>query len=405
MGFIIVVGLLSYPVSLIGPAISAAVFALRFEADRRLFRIIAACQLVVHFGLMYLAFSDFPTAAAVIAPGILAVVTGLSALFGLLVYPVAFLIRRRPERWQAWTRRLITTYVVTAFLIALPTLIDRSGLTTNVDLHGRVIDINGDPVVNARVYLGNCAYIDEKITVTDADGRFDSIANCSSYFVIESIHHPVTGAKCLSRYQGYSERYGSFMVFDSLSGPPLSQGRPHWNGYPRDNPYTVTCIWEPPANVERFSSGTEEIIPDNRPYTLVWKESDYGWHFEVEEGEHYGPIQFRLMIDSSDSATDDSPPAGRFEITQPGGGIQATTDHFYYNLAPADGYEERTIIELENPREGFRQSFYFHGEGNIDYGVLTVYYRYMVDGRSLIDFTSWINYDGERVLLSHLFRP
>lgn len=405
MGFIIVAGLLSYPVSLIGPAIPAAVFSMRFKADWRLFGFIAACQLAVHFGLMHLAFSDFPSAAAVIAPGILAVVTALSALFGLLVYPVAFLIRHRPERWQVWTRRLIATYVVAAFLIALPTLIDRSGLTTNVDLHARVLDINGDPVVNARVYLGNCAYIDEKITVTDAEGRFDSVANCGGFFVIESIHHPVTGAKCLSRYPGFSERYGSFMVFDSLSGPPLPRGRPHWNGYPRDNPYTVTCIWEPPANVERYTSGTEEIVPDNRPYTLVWKESSYGWHFEVEEGEHYGPIQFRLMIDSSDPAIGDPAPAGRFEITQPGGGIQPTTDHLYYNLAPADGYRERTIMEIENSREGFRQAFYFRGEGNSDYGVLTVHYKYMIDGKSLISFTSWINHDGERVLLSHLFRP
>lgn len=387
----------------------AFVVARRHPLGWRLYRIAALAQLAVNAGLMIVVLDDFPSAAAVIFPGIVAGIAAISAGLGLLLYIVLCLVFMRPPYWKRWLAGLGGVVSAAILAIAIPRLIVSLGMVPNVELHGIVYDVHGEPVPGATVHLGNCAYLEENPVVADASGRFQIGGTCRGYLLVRKILNPQTGTACVSRFRSSDHEY--LLVFDSLDGKPYSQSRPHWRGYPADNPFAVNCAWSVPETIERRRGGYKELGVDTELVT-VGPDPDRRY-LRFQAGENDGWLKLRLRI-----VADGETAADRFEleIAAIDGGIQATTDREPFNIAPLDAYQPSATLDLgipnEDPEQGYQranQVYYFHSHDRAVYGAVRVYSIFEFNRRTgtfaanpSITVDVFANYGGSHVLLSQV---
>ena len=390
------------PLTLVAWAVSR-----RHHLGWRLYFVAVFVQALACAWLMYDLITNFPSGAAIVFPGFAAAGAGIAAVLGLLVYTVACLLLMRPPHWRRWLSGVGVVVAIAVLVVAGPRFVARSGMTTNVELHGIVQNVDGSPTSGARIQLGGCSYLRDNPVVADVEGRFEIVANCRSYLVVNTIVNPRTGTECASRFRS-SDR-DDLIVFDSLVGEPYSQSRPHWSGYNRDNPFLVTCAWSVPDSLERHS-GTYEQLPADGEVVTVAARTDRRY-LDFEYGELDGLLHLRLTK-AADSAG--GPDRFMLEMRAVDGGIQSTEDEEPFNVAPANGYQQTTTIDIGTRNSetelGFkktRQTFYFYASDRAVFGavrVSTVFgYNRREDAFHLypsISFDFFVNYGGSRVLLS-----
>ena len=364
-------------------------------------------QILAYAWLLNDLLTDYPSGAAIVLPGFIAAGAGISAVFGLLVYIVTGLSLIRPPYWRRWLTGVGAVVAVAILLLAGPRFVARSGMTTNVDLHGIVLGVDGSPAPGARVHLGSCSYIRENPVIADDEGRFQILANCGSFLTFDKIFNPGSGTECVSRF--HSSDHESLVVFDSLEGEPYSQSRPHWKGYPEDNPFVVTCAWSVPDTIERHYETYRQLPADGNIITVAAGADRR--YLAFEHGEHDGLLHVRLTTTGDGVAESD-----RFEleIRPVRGGIQATEDREPFNVAPLDGYQPTITLDLgtrnSDTEPGFkktRQTYYFHSNergvfGAADISAVFGYNRKEAafDLNPSITFDISVNYGGSPVLLS-----
>lgn len=381
--------------------------ARRHQLGWPLFFVAALMQILAYAWLLNDLLTDYPSAAAIVLPGFIAAGAGISAVTGLLVYIVMCLLIMRPLHWRRWLSGVGAVVAVAILLLAGPRFVARSGMTTNVDLHGVVRNVDGSPAPGARVHLGRCSYILENPVVADVEGRFQIVANCGGFLVVENIFNPQTGTTCASRFRSSDHEY--LIVFDSLEGEPYSQSRPHWKGYPRDNPFVVTCAWSIPDTIERHYETYDQLPADGNPVTVTAGADRR--YLDFEDGEHDGLLHVRLTTTKDAVAG-----SNRFalEIRPVNGGIQSTEDHEPFNIAPLDGYQPTITLDLgtrnsetELEFKKTRQTYYFHSNDRSAFGAVRIstvfgYNRKeeAFDLNPSITFDMFVNYGGSPVLLS-----
>ena len=387
----------------------AFVVARRHPLGWRLYRIAALAQLAVNAGLLVITLTDFPTAAAIIFPGIVAGIAGISACLGLLLYIVLCLSCMRPPHWQRWLAGIGGVVAAAVLAIAIPRLVVSMGMVPNVDLHGIVYDVNGEPVPDATVYLGNCAYFQDNPVFAGTDGRFQVTGTCGGYLFVRKILNRRTGTLCESRFRSSDHEY--LLIFDSLTGKPDPQRRPHWRNYPADNPFAVTCAWSVPETIER-RQGSYDQWSVAQPLVTVSPDHRDQRDLDFHAGEHDGWLRLRLR-----AVADDESSADRFEldIVAVDGGIQKTADREPFNIAPLDAYQSLATLDLGRPNEdsdlGYQradQTYYFHAYDRRIYGAVRISSIFEFR-RTTGTFAStpsitvniFANYGGSHVLLSH----
>lgn len=351
----------------------ALVVARRHPLGWRLFRIAAFAQLAVNAGLLVITLIDFPSEAGIIFPGIVAGIAGISACLGLLLYIVLCLVYMRPPHWQRWLAGIGGVVGATVLAIAIPRLVVSMGMLPNVDLHGIVYDVYGEPVPGATVYLGNCAYFQDNPVFADADGRFQVTGTCGGYLFVRKILNRQTATLCESRFRSSDHEY--LLIFDSLTGKPDPQRRPHWRNYPADNPFPVTCAWSIPETIER-RRGSYDQWSVAQPLVTVRPDPADPRDLQLQAGERDGWLLLHLR-----TLADDERSADRFEleIAAIDGGIQATVDREPFNIAPLDAYQPLATLDLGRPNEdselGYQradQVYYFHAHDRRVYGAVRI---------------------------------
>lgn len=346
--------------------------ARRHALGWRLYFVAAVVQLAVFLGLLVVVLADYPSGAGIIFPGIAAGIAAAAAVLGLLLYAVLCLLFMRPPHWRRWLLAVGAVVAAGILAYAVPRAVVRSGVTTNVDLHGVVNDVDGNPVPGAEIHLERCSFIRENPVVADDSGRFQVIANCSSYLVVKRIFNPRTGSDCASRFR--SSDHDALLVFDSLDGEPYSQSRPHWNRYPADRPFSVTCAWSIPPSIERHRGSFDELPADDRPLTIA-VDSDRRF-LRVESGESDGLLRVRLRtVPGNNSAA----PRFELEIRPVNGGIQPTDDREPFNVAPLDDYRPAVTLDLgvrnddaDRTYNKADQVYYFHSRDRAVYGAVRI---------------------------------
>lgn len=382
--------------------------AARHPLGWRLYVVAALVQLVANAGLLVVVLADYPSGAAIIFPGIAAGIAAAAAVLGLLLYVVLCLVLIRPPYWRRWLTGLGALVAVAVLAVIVPRVVVKSGVSTNVDLHGIVHDVDGHAVPGAVIDLEPCDYLQENPVVTDENGRFRIIANCRSYLVVNRIFNPQTGTACASRFR--SSDHESLLVFDALDGEPYSQSRPHWQAYPAERPFTVTCAWSIPRTIERHRGTFDEFPADNEPITVA-ADADRRYLL-FEPGEHDGLLHVRLRtVVESDSA----PARLELEIRPVNGGIQPTDDREPFNVAPLDNYRASITLDLGERNDDAdrtynkaNDTYYFYSNNRDVYGAVRVssvfgfnFRTRTFDSNPSITFDVVGNYGGSHVLLSH----
>ncbi len=385
--------------------------AARHPLGWRLYFVAAFVQLLANIGLLVVVLADYPSGAGMLFPGIAAGIAAAAAVLGLLLYTVLCLVLIRPPYWRRWLTGVGGFVAVAVLVVVIPRIVVKSGISTNVDLHGVVHDVDGQAVPGAVIHLGPCGYLQENPVVTDENGRFRVIANCRSYLAVNRIFNPQTGTECASRFR--SSDHESLLVFDSLDGEPYSQGRPHWRGYPADRPFSVTCAWSMPQSIERHRATFDEFPADNLSVTIA-ADSDRRF-LAFESGENDGLLHVRLR-----TAVEDDPAPARFEleIRPVNGGIQPTDDREPFNIAPLDNYRPAVTLDLgarnddaDRTYSKADRTYYFHSQDRAVYGAIRISSVFgfnmrtrTFDPNPSITFDVVANYGGSHVLLSHAAR-
>ena len=379
--------------------VMAWIFKIKFGGNWRSFFLVIATQLVFFLILSEYTWSNVSPAAAILGPGIVAIIIIISSLFGLLLFPIVFFLIERPGRWERAIKRLFFIYAISMLVLLSPILVTLTGITSNVDLYGKVVDIDGNPVSNAVVHLNNCGYIKDNPVTTDLNGIFNAVATCNSYFTISSIYNPDTDTDCQSRFIEPGE---NLITFDSFQGEEEPHRRPHWINYTRENPYLFTCVWRRINTNNIFSTNSGDVIPDGRPYTIT---RNGGGNLTIQEGAQHKGFQFFLNLDTSNDSDPETPRSGRLVISSVGGGIQATEARHNFNAAPLQGYHEKVTHEFTSHLGDFNRNYYFHSKGKTHYGAIRIQYNY--DKRRntrRIYVKIWFDTAGSRVILSHTAR-
>jgi len=393
-----------YLASLIVLPALTLIFDNKYGTGWRLFYVVAALQGIIAFAILLPVLTKFPTAAAVILPGVLAAGAGIIGVTGLVLYALLFFLIYRPDNWKRNSLWLSGASAVVIIGLVGPSLIAKSGVTTNVDLHGIVTDIDGQPVPNAEVHVKNCPYLHDPMPVTDAQGRFRVVANCRYTLMIDHIRNRDTMTNCQSWFPSSSE-YG-LMVFNSRIGAVDPVRDPSWANYPAENPIVIPCVWFVPDAVRHHMSSHHDFPVDGRTVTIA--PEPRGRDLEHIDGDHDGLFHI-AFIAGEDSREDPSlPVTGRLRISPVSGGIQVTGDYGPFNAAPAEGYQPYVELALEDAAQKVDESFYFYSYERRVYGSLRVWMNYSFDYGTQtfrsplgVRLETYVNYAGGRPLLTH----
>ena len=396
--------LITYLVSLILLPFLALIFVRMYGTGWRLFFVVAAIQGAAAFAILVPFLDKFPSAGAIVLPGVLAAAAGIFGVIGLVLYALLFFLIHRPENWKRNSLWLSTLSGLTIAGLVGPSLIARSGITTNVDLHGIVTDIDGQPVPNAEVHFNNCPYIKDPMPVTDAQGRFQLIANCGGLLIIDHIRNRETGTDCQSYFP--SEGPHGLIVFNSYGDHDVSGNSPGWANYPAEDPVIISCVWHVPDTVRHHQGGHREFPIDGRTVTFGLDED--GRNLDAIDGEHEGMLHIRFIASTAEPSSPSLPARGRLRISSVGGGIQATERYKPYNAAPTDGYQPYAELLLTGEQDRADGNFFFYSRDRRAYGSVRVWmnlsYDYSEQEYTLpleMRLDAYVNDAGSRVLLTH----
>lgn len=387
-------------------ALLAKLFVVTYGKGWKPYFVVASVQVLFLYTWGYNTLDSLPSSAWPVYPGAVAVILLYGVVLGVLLYPILFFLAYRPGNWRRNLSLWVIIGVVLAGLRWGPGLHYRSGISTNVDLHGRVLDIDGQPVRGAKLDIMNCGYIEKNPVFTDADGRFRVVANCRSYLIVKSITD-ASGAECLTRLPGYDGFEGYRLVYNSIPRRSNSPRNPSgWEMFTAQNPDELTCVFERPERLFHYSPRDAEMVPDGRVYTAVWKQQKSGdWTLEIQEGEHEGLMHFRLRFERSG---DTWVGPGSLTLSYPGSGFQFTSERAYLDIAPLEGYEPSQTIEKPDMEIPVRKALYFYfAPDRIAYGAIDVRVLTSKNFRTgvitpAMDINIWLNDDGNRAVLSHL---
>ena len=397
----VILGAIALPIV----AVLAKLFVFKYGKGWKPYFVVALLQLLFLNTWGHNMLDSLPSAAWPIYTGAVAVVLLYGVALGILLYPILFFLAYRPKNWR---RNMFLWVIIGVMLAGLqwgPGLYYRSGVSTNVNLHGRVLDIDGQPVGGAELDITGCGYIEENPVFTGADGRFRVIANCRNYLIVNSIIN-ASGAECLTRLPGYDQFKGYRLVYNSIPRRSDYPKNPSgWEMFTAKNPDELTCVFERPERLFHYYLGNVEMVPDGRVYTATWKQKKNGdWTLEIQEGEHEGLMRFRLRFERSG---DKWIGPGTLTLSYPGSGLQFTSENSYLDVAPPEGYEPTQIIEKPDISGPVRKALYFHAPERIAYGAIDIRVLASKNFRTrvitpVVDIMFWLNDDGKRAVLSHL---
>jgi hypothetical protein len=301
-------------------------------------------------------------------------------------------------KWRSHKRRLAGLLMAFfGILLALisPRLVTLSGLTSNVDLYGQVVDIDGQPVVNASVELRNCGYFRENPLHTDREGIFHIVATCSRILIFDRIYNPATQSYCEPRDK--DQEYLRSVSEDPDHSRLWEKGI-HWEHRLRENPLRFKCIWHTPEGLREYRISSREIIPDGRPYHIAPVTKDRTKRLQLVEGTPVTGLEFALFIDNPAALIEKEPSPGRLEVSFNGGGVQRYVSHY---AVPADGYGDRAIATFDNSSIYQKKSFSFQSSTATHYGVIDVAISDRTsEGNMNLYITISMDRDGSRVILS-----
>jgi hypothetical protein len=384
-------------------AVLAKLFVSKYNKGWKPFFVVASLQLLFLNTWGYNALDSVPPPVFL---GAVAIVSLYGVVLGVLLYPILFFLAYRPGNWR---RNMMPWVILGAVLAGLqwgPGLYYGSGISTNVDLHGRVLDIDGQPVSGAKLDLTGCGYIEKNPVFTGADGRFRVIANCRHYLIVKSIID-ASGAKCLTRLPGYDKSEGYRLVYNSTPRSDVPMYPQGWAMFTAKTPHEFTCVFQRPKRLFHYNPGGVEMVPDGRVYTAAWKQKKSGdWTLEIQEGEHEGLMRFALRFERSD---DKWVGPGTLSLFYPGSGLQFTTEYSYLDVAPLEDYEPNLIIGKPDIEIPVRKVLYFYAPERIAYGAMDVqistssnYSTTDLILKPVVRIKVWLNDDGNRAVLSHL---
>jgi hypothetical protein len=352
----------------------------RFPGAGRIVLAAAALEIVAMVVLWFAVIAKIPSSAALILFAVFLAYGGVGICIGILLCPICYLLAAKPVNWQRNSKRLATAYAIIVVLAAMPALATRLGIGANVDLYGRVTNVDGSPVANAAVHFTRCAYIDDNPAVTDENGLFRVKAKCRSYLSVTKIYNPETRTECLSRFSmGAGRNVAKFDAVRTLGPGSL----PNWQDYGANNPYPFQCAWHPPASVFKVQT-TLNMDRMSATRTLNLRAQRY-------EELFLGDADLELRYDSD---------ARMLTVSAPDGGVQRTTRWLdEVNAAPREGYQDRIDIDLAEavPRRETTMMFFHNGR---TYGFIQLQYEWR--GEAIDMHVEYLfNPDGANLVAHH----
>jgi hypothetical protein len=331
---------------------------------------------------LWLAFvADLPSSVAPILLGILLAFSGIGFTIGLLLSPLCYFLAARPVHWRRKSLRTLSAYAIVAVLALTPLIATKLGIGANVELHGKVMNMDGSAVANAIVHFSDCPYIRENPAVSDRDGLFTVTAKCGAYFSVEKIYNPETRTECLSRFSPDSEPV--LITFDDLPGEERPGRRPHWQNYGADNPFRFPCVWQRPKTVLKASASLR-LDSENPSQVLNLHAVDYDqlMHGDGEIEIGYQPSNRTLVVRALNGA------------------VQATAAWSgSVNIAPLAGYQDHVEVELPGSGQvGGSLGVFFEIRGT--YGFVELKYQARPASVEL-DIEYLFNPDGGVNLVAH----
>jgi hypothetical protein len=395
MGFYVLLLIVSIVLPAIFLVIPAEVCRYKFGGTRsKPYFVTIVLQLLFYGILSYIVWSNFPSAAAIVGIGVISYTIVLTGLFGFALYPVVFLMVNRPTSWGLYLKRCLLANAVVILAVMSPRLVTMTGLTSNVDLYGQVVDIDGQPVANASVELRNCGYFRENPLRTDRDGIFHIVATCSGILIFDRIYNPTTQSFCVPRRK--DQKYLRSVSEDPDRSRLWKKGI-HWEHRLRENPLRFECIWHTPEGLREYRISSREIIPDGRPYHIAPVTKNRRKRLQLVEGTPVTGLELALFIDNPAALIENESSAGRLEVSFIGGGVQRNGSRY---AVPEDGYGERAIATFDNSNRYQKKSFSFQSSTATHFGVIDVAISDRTSGGNMNTYIKiFMDRDGSRVIL------
>ena len=265
-----------------------------------------------------------------------------------------------------------------------------------INFVGRVIDQNGDPVVNAKAAV----VISGNYFASGDAGNGMVATNSDGYFVINNLKGVSLGIYDFEKY-GYQintkTKIGNPPGETEAANPHFYDFKEHsnallWSDYTREHPYVIKA-WKVGkyAEVKTEKDRSLGFVPNGAVYTLDFTGTDtVRW-----EGTRDGDI--RVSITRNDKEW-------KVVIEGIDGGVQEASDT-YMNLAPESGYQ-KSLTFSGQAKEDFDHSngivttkkIYFMSQHGKRYGSASLEMRPYFDEDTVIYTSYTINLEGGREL-------
>jgi hypothetical protein len=265
-----------------------------------------------------------------------------------------------------------------------------------INFVGRVIDQNGDPVVNAKAAV----VISGNYFASGDAGNGMVATNSDGYFVINNLKGVSLGIYDFEKY-GYQ-----INTKTKIGGPPGEEeaANPHfydfkehsnallWSDYTHEHPYVIKA-WKVSkySEVNTLKNGDHKIykfIPNGKDHVInLLSPSESG--LDGTTGSHL--ITSVKAIDTE----------WNFRVAAVNGGVQEALDS-YTNVAPEEGYKDHIeysfkTVNKNSVQNELEKTYYF--KSGKTYGVVTLLVRpYHRDEASIRTDHYVINLEGGREL-------
>ena len=316
-----------------------------------------------------------------------------TGLFGLAMYPFVFFIVHGKPRQRLLAGGLTLVGALVSLLLFYTPVAERYNLDLNVDVYGKIVDLDGTPSKTAAVHLNYCTRYKTNPVYTDRNGIFRVRAACPQQLVVTRVVKHVGDKPCLTQTESSLSLLGGVMKFVSREQHRREPDALFWGDHDEDNPYTVACIWEPPRNRKEVRSYFRDLVADGRVYTAVIKSRKRIPYLTLYQDGRSGLLSLQLTKQQPEGG---GPERGSILLRAIEGGIQPTDDRVI-NMAPLEGYADEAEIDLGDMQSGVVRRFYFHTYQRQGYGMIEIDYRPDA-GAYAINTHLILSWNGERVL-------
>lgn len=273
----------------------------------------------------------------------------------------------------------------------------------SIEFVGKVIDQNSMPIANATISystmgLWNMTKGSRGSVTTDQSGIFAISAQGNKLFIQMPEHPNIAEASVPSLNEEVSLEPRKRLQFEPGKG--IYNGSEGWGGYTKNNPYTIK-VWvvDKYENVQHHR-GNYGVSANGEVHTLVY-DKRYNTIVSKKGKDDEGYIYMTCMRDPNGYKLKNGSWGITFESV--GGGIQSTND-FYLNKAPKDGYEKSIVVAMNENDENYSASihnkkYYFTAHNENVFGSLIVtYLPYAKKDKCLVQIDYKLNGNGSRNL-------